>query len=134
MGVVYRARDPMINRDVALKAIPLAEEFEEGDELDEARISVSSAKRRWPAGSSHPYIVTIYDAGEDSGTAYIAMEMLRGSHLVEYTEPDAIDARRPLRLKSWRGSPMRCTMRTKTRSCTATSSRPTSCSTRRVEN
>ena len=39
---------------------------------------------------SHPYIVTIYDAGEDSGSAYIAMELLRGKHLVEYTDPSRL--------------------------------------------
>jgi serine/threonine-protein kinase len=36
---------------------------------------------------SHPHIVTIYDAGEDRGIAWIAMELLRGQHLVEYTGP-----------------------------------------------
>ena len=35
---------------------------------------------------SHPHIVTIFDAGEDRGIAYIAMELLRGRHLVEYTD------------------------------------------------
>ena len=84
MGVVYRARDPMINREVALKAIPLSDEFEEGAELDEAR-NRFFREAEMAGRLSHPHIVTIYDAGEDQGTAYIAMELLRGSHLVEYT-------------------------------------------------
>jgi len=84
MGVVYRARDPMINREVALKAIPLSEEFEEGAELEEAR-NRFFREAEMAGRLSHPHIVTIYDAGEDRGTAYIAMELLRGSHLVEYT-------------------------------------------------
>ena len=82
MGVVYRARDPVINRDVALKTIPLATEFE-GRELEEARAKFF--REAETAGRlSHPHIVTIYDAGEQDGTAYIAMELLRGRHLVEY--------------------------------------------------
>jgi serine/threonine-protein kinase len=85
MGVVYRARDPMINREVALKTIPLAEEFD-GEELEQARNKFF--REAETAGRlSHPHIVTIYDAGEQGGTAYIAMELLRGVHLVEYTDP-----------------------------------------------
>jgi serine/threonine-protein kinase len=84
MGVVYRARDPMINREVALKAIPLATEFE-GNELEEARTKFFR-EAEMAGRLSHPHIVTIYDAGEDGGTAYIAMELLRGRHLVEYTD------------------------------------------------
>ncbi|MGB5103214.1 MAG: serine/threonine-protein kinase [Steroidobacteraceae bacterium] len=84
MGVVYRARDPMINREVALKSIPLAEEFE-GEELEDARTKFFR-EAEMAGRLSHPHIVTIYDAGEDRGTAYIAMELLRGRHLVEYTE------------------------------------------------
>jgi len=85
MGVVYRGRDPRINREVALKAIPLADEFEPED-LEQARASFF--REAETAGRlSHPHIVTIYDAGEDHGTAYIAMELLRGQHLVEYTSP-----------------------------------------------
>jgi len=82
MGVVYRARDPVINREVALKTIPLAAEFD-GRELEEARAKFF--REAETAGRlSHPHIVTIYDAGEQGGTAYIAMELLRGRHLVEY--------------------------------------------------
>jgi len=84
MGVVYRARDPMINREVALKAIPLAAEFE-GDELEQARVKFFR-EAEMAGRLSHPHIVTIYDAGESDGTAYIAMELLRGVHLVEYTD------------------------------------------------
>jgi serine/threonine-protein kinase len=83
MGIVYRARDPMINRDLALKAIPLATEFE-GDELEDARRKFF--REAEAAGRlSHPHIVTIYDAGEHEGNAYIAMEFLRGQHLIDHT-------------------------------------------------
>ena len=82
MGVVYRGRDPVINRDVALKTIPLAAEFE-GRELEEARAKFF--REAETAGRlSHPHIVTIYDAGEEAGTAYIAMELLRGRHLADH--------------------------------------------------
>jgi serine/threonine-protein kinase len=84
MGIVYRARDPMINREVALKAIPLAAEFE-GHELEEARTKFFR-EAEMAGRLSHPHIVTIYDAGEDRGIAYIAMELLRGRHLVEHTD------------------------------------------------
>ena len=88
MGVVYRARDPMINREVALKAIPLADEFE-GAELEDAR-SKFFREAEMAGRLSHPHIVTIYDAGEDHGVAYIAMELLRGHHLVEHTTEDKL--------------------------------------------
>jgi len=83
MGVVYRGRDPRINREVAIKAIPLADEFDPG-ELEQARVRFFR-EAEMAGRLSHPHIVTIYDAGEDRGTAYIAMELLRGQHLVEYT-------------------------------------------------
>jgi len=86
MGVVYRARDPMINREVALKSIPLAEEFA-GDDLAEAR-SKFFREAEMAGRLSHPHIVTVYDAGDDHGTAYIAMELLRGNHLVEHADPE----------------------------------------------
>jgi len=83
MGVVYQGRDPRINREVAVKAIPLADEFDPED-LEQARTRFFR-EAEMAGRLSHPHIVTIYDAGEDGGTAYIAMELLRGQHLVEYT-------------------------------------------------
>jgi serine/threonine-protein kinase len=82
MGVVYLARDPKINRLLAIKAIALAAEFSEVD--------LAGARERFfreaeMAGRlNHPNIVVIYDAGEDQGLAYIVMEYLRGGHLSDY--------------------------------------------------
>ena len=67
-----------------IKAIPLAAEFE-GHELEEARTKFFR-EAEMAGRLSHPHIVTIFDAGEDAGTAYIAMELLRGRHLVEHTD------------------------------------------------
>lgn len=84
MGAVYLARDPRINRSVALKVIPLEKEFED-EELEEARIrffrEAESAGRL-----THPNIVTVYDAGEDKQLAYIAMEYLEGAALTRFTD------------------------------------------------
>jgi serine/threonine-protein kinase len=84
MGVVYLGRDPKINRVVAIKAIPLAEEFEE-DDLAEARARFFR-EAEMAGRLNHPAIVTVYDAGEDQGLAYIAMEYLRGQHLSHFTD------------------------------------------------
>jgi hypothetical protein len=82
MGIVYLGRDTAINRLVAIKAIPLASEFSDG-ELVEARARFF--REAETAGRlNHPNIVTIYDVGEERGLAYIAMEYLKGRHLSEY--------------------------------------------------
>ncbi len=77
MGVVYRAVDPMIEREVALKT--LHAELP-ADIADEVRVRFLREARS--AGRlSHPNIVTIFDVGEDGGAAYIAMELLEGPSL-----------------------------------------------------
>ena len=85
MGAVYLARDPRINRPIALKAIPIEKEFED-EELKEARMrfyrEAESAGRL-----NHPNIVTVFDAGEDKGLAYIAMEYVPGIALRTFTDP-----------------------------------------------
>ena len=85
MGAVYLAKDPRINRAVALKAIPIEKEFED-DELKEARLrfyrEAESAGRL-----AHPNIITVFDAGEDKGLAYIAMEYVPGIPLKQFTDP-----------------------------------------------
>jgi tRNA A-37 threonylcarbamoyl transferase component Bud32 len=85
MGAVYLAKDPRINRPVALKVIPIEKEFEDS-ELEEARLrffrEAESAGRL-----THPNIVTVFDAGEDKHLAYIAMEFVEGGPLTLYTDP-----------------------------------------------
>ncbi|MGI9265603.1 MAG: protein kinase domain-containing protein [Gammaproteobacteria bacterium] len=85
MGAVYLARDPRINRAVALKVIPIEKEFEDA-ELEEARLrffrEAESAGRL-----THPNIITVYDCGEDKHLAYIAMEYLQGTPLTQFTDP-----------------------------------------------
>ena len=83
MGIVYLGRDSAINRQVAIKAIPLAAEFSD-TELAEARVRFF--REAETAGRlNHPNIVTIYDVGEERGLAYIAMEYLKGRHLSDYS-------------------------------------------------
>ncbi|MGE0113707.1 MAG: CHASE2 domain-containing serine/threonine-protein kinase [Steroidobacteraceae bacterium] len=88
MGVVYLGRDPKINRVVAIKAIPLAEEFEDQD-LAEARERFFR-EAEMAGRLNHPGIVTIFDAGEDHGLAYIAMEYIQGEHLSYYCETNRL--------------------------------------------
>jgi serine/threonine-protein kinase len=77
MGVVYRAVDPLIEREVALKTL-LADLPE--DVIDEVRVRFLREARS--AGRlNHPNIVTIFDVGQEGATAYIAMEFLEGRSL-----------------------------------------------------
>ena len=75
MGVVYRAFDPRLNRQVALKVMrpdrSISSEFSRRF-IDEA---VAIGKL------SHQNIVSVYDRGEDHGTLFMAMELLEGQSL-----------------------------------------------------
>ncbi|MEM7563425.1 MAG: serine/threonine-protein kinase [Pseudomonadota bacterium] len=86
MGIVYLGKDPKISRVVAIKTMALAQEFEE-DELEE--VKERFFREAETAGRlNHPFIVTIYDAGEEHDLAYIAMEFLKGHDLARYCKPD----------------------------------------------
>ena len=84
MGVVYLGKDPKIGREVAIKTMALASEFE-GDELQEAKDRFF--REAESAGKlDHPNIVRIFDAGEEHDLAFIAMEFLKGKDLVDKTK------------------------------------------------
>ncbi|MBM3390424.1 MAG: serine/threonine protein kinase [Betaproteobacteria bacterium] len=81
MGIVYDGFDPMIGRRVALKTV-------RRDQLDRAEVEeiLARFKREAQAAGrlSHPNIVSIYEYGEDAGTAFIAMEFIEGRELRDH--------------------------------------------------
>jgi sigma-B regulation protein RsbU (phosphoserine phosphatase) len=88
MGTVYSGRDSVSGREVAIKTMILAsgsDEKKAGEAeerfLREARILT------W---LDHPGIVTIYDVGHENGTAYIAMEFLKGVELSKHITADSL--------------------------------------------
>ncbi|MFN3545306.1 MAG: protein kinase domain-containing protein [Thiobacillus sp.] len=77
MGTVYRARDPLIERTVAIKTVAIDQLRREGTDAEARFLREAQSAGRL----SHPNIVTIYDVGEADGLAYIAMEYLAGPTL-----------------------------------------------------
>ena len=75
MGVVYRARDPVLDRDVAIKSLLV--DF--GADRD-ARARFQQEARA-AARLQHPNIVTIYEFGEQDDSPYLIMEFLGGDDL-----------------------------------------------------
>ncbi len=74
MGVVYRARDPVLAREVAVKMIPPARLSEETEQRFERAAQVV-------ARMDHPSIVPIHDYGRHQGTLFFVMPLLRGDVL-----------------------------------------------------
>ncbi|WP_324778688.1 serine/threonine-protein kinase [Thiobacillus sedimenti] len=79
MGAVFRAHDPLIERTVAIKTVPIAQLRKEAPDAESRFLREAQSAGRL----SHPNIVTIYDVGEADAVAYIAMEYLRGATLRE---------------------------------------------------
>ncbi len=77
MGTVYCARDPLIERTVAIKTVPIEQLQREGPDAESRFLREAQSAGRL----SHTSIVTIYDVGEADGLAYIAMEYLPGATL-----------------------------------------------------
>src|SRR5439155_3654686 len=77
MGVVYRAHDRQLERDVALKVLP---DPLSADTTARARLI---REARAAAALSHPCICTVFEVGEEGGCVYIAMELVEGEPLSE---------------------------------------------------
>lgn len=86
MGVVYRAHDPVIDRNVALKTVVLPDSISEAER--ETFLKRFFLEARTAGRLIHPSIVVTYDAATDevTGTPYIAMELIDGSSLAERLE------------------------------------------------
>ena len=80
MGIVYEGFDPFIERTVAIKTVQksLIDKSEEPETLGRFRREAQAAGRL-----SHPNIVAVYEYGEDSEVAFIAMEYIVGVELKE---------------------------------------------------
>jgi serine/threonine-protein kinase len=96
MGIVYEARDPALDRTVALKVIQPSVEGEEGRVFEERFL----AEARIAAALQHPGIVVVHDVGRDpaTGTLFIALELLRGQTLAELAAAGPLDWRTVLHL------------------------------------
>jgi serine/threonine-protein kinase len=79
MGIVYKAKDPLIDRILAIKTISLDLALGEKAEYEARFYQEAKAAGRL----SHPNIVTVYDVGKSGDVAYIAMEFLQGRELHE---------------------------------------------------
>ncbi len=76
MGVVYLARDPQIERELALKTIRF-DDAEKSFSQDEAKARFLK-EAKISGRLQHPHIVTVFDVGEDQGMLYLAMELVQG--------------------------------------------------------
>src|SRR6516225_9930121 len=77
MGEVYRARDPRLGRDVAIKVLPA--EFS----VDADRLRRFEQEARAAAALNHPNILTVHEIGTHDGQPYIVSELLEGQTLRE---------------------------------------------------
>src|SRR5260370_9743153 len=79
MGVVWRARDELLGRDVAVKEIRLPADLSEAERNNLCQRTLREA--RSVARLSHPAVATVYDVVEEFGRPWIVMELIPGCPL-----------------------------------------------------
>jgi len=90
MGEVYRARDPRLGREVAIKVLPQAMSS------DPERLKRFEKEARAASALNHPNIVTIYETGSAEGVPWIAMEHVEGETLREVLVGGALPVKKLL--------------------------------------
>ena len=92
MGEVYRARDPRLRRDVALKILP--------DSLaaDDDRLRRFEVEAQAASALTHPNVVAIHDVGRHEGTPYVVSELLEGETLRERLDDGPLPPRRAVEI------------------------------------
>ncbi|MEQ1908965.1 MAG: protein kinase, partial [Vicinamibacterales bacterium] len=78
MGEVYRARDPQLDREVAIKVLPSSRS------IDSDVIARFELEARAAAALNHPNILAVFDVGEHDSVHFIVSELLEGQTLREY--------------------------------------------------
>jgi len=91
MGVVYRAHDEVLHRDVALKVV------NKGAGLDASASQNLLHEARASSSLAHPNICTIYEVGETEGDLYIVMELVEGKSLCAMSGGGGLPAESVLR-------------------------------------
>src|SRR5262245_59966290 len=90
MGEVYRARDPRLRRDVAIKVLASARS------ADPDRLVRFEQEARAAAALNHPNILAVYDIGTEADAPFIVSELLEGKTLRERLHSGAIPVRKVL--------------------------------------
>ena len=90
MGEVYRARDEKLNRDVAIKVLPVSLS-QDADRLRRFEQEAQAA-----GALNHPNILAVYDVGMHDGSPYIVSELLEGEELREQLNDGSLPQRKAL--------------------------------------
>jgi eukaryotic-like serine/threonine-protein kinase len=88
MGEVYRARDPRLERDVAVKVVA------SGSEASAERLRRFEQEARAIAALNHPHILAIHDVGSENGISYVVFELLEGQTLYARLAHGSVPARK----------------------------------------
>src|SRR5258705_11236462 len=90
MGEVYRARDPRLGRDVAIKVLPASLSADPG------RLQRFEQEARSASALNHPNILVVYDIGTHNGGPYLVTELLEGQTLPERPHDGVVPPRKSL--------------------------------------
>jgi eukaryotic-like serine/threonine-protein kinase len=90
MGEVYRARDPRLGRDVAIKVLPASLSADPG------RLQRFEQEARSASALNHPNILVVYDIGTHNGAPYLVTELLEGETLRARLHDSALPLRKSL--------------------------------------
>ena len=90
MGEVYKARDPRLGRDVAIKVLPPS------FSSDPDRLQRFAQEARAAAALNHPNILAIFDIGEDKGAPYVVSELLEGETLRDRLRSGPLSTRKAI--------------------------------------
>jgi serine/threonine protein kinase len=90
MGVVYRAKDLRLDREVAVKVLPA------DVAQDAVRLHRFELEARATGALNHPNILTIYDIGAQNGTTYLVAELLEGEELRAQLKAGALPLKRAI--------------------------------------
>ena len=89
MGEVYRARDPRLQREVAIKILPQSATSDPERQRRFAQEAIAAG------ALNHPNILVVYDVGVENGVPYIVSELIDGAPLREEMQRGRVAVKRP---------------------------------------